>query len=120
MKEIISKFPKATAAAKDFYFKKLMMSFEEQNDVPEDFKEYAKEVGISDENFTMMMEAAPRQLFDLFDSHEIYVEIGVVDGEGGFRWRINGSDWSSKVYKTRMESEVDAVSKAYEMLNDKL
>lgn len=119
MKELLSKFPSATKAAKEFYFEKLMRSFEKNNNVPDDFKEYARQKGITDENFANLLDAAPGQSFDLFDSYNIYIEIGVVDGEGGFRWRINGGDWS-RSYSTRIEAEWPAVEEAYEKLENKL
>lgn len=119
MKELINAYPKATEVIKGFYLEKLLNSMKNNDGIPEDFKMFARQKGIDDQNLTTMMESAPRQMFDVFDAYELYVEIGVVDGEGGFRWRINGSDWSS-TYNLRFEAEVVATSKAYELLEKKL
>lgn len=116
MKELLEKYPKATEVIKSFYMEKLLASIKNNDSLPEDFKEFARQKGIDDDNVATMMEAAPRQLFDVFDANEIYIEIGL--GKN-FRWRIGETEWS-KHYEFRPDAEKDAVIKAYEMLNDKL
>lgn len=116
MKELLVKYPKTTALVKDFYMEKLLNSMKGNENLPEDFKEFAKLKGIDDENVIMMMEAAPRQMFDVFDAHEIYVEIGL---GRNFRWRIGENSWS-KDYEFRIGAEKDAIAQAYELLENKL
>lgn len=118
-RELMEAHPKATEAIKAYYMEKLLDNIKNSESLPEDFKEFARQKGIDDENVLIMMNASPRALFDIMDSMELYIEIGLVDGEGGFRWRLNGSDWSS-VYKTRLEAEQKAVVHAYKLLDDAL
>lgn len=118
-RELMNAHPKATAAAKAYYMEKLLDNIKNSESLPEDFKEFARQRGVDDENILVMMDASPRALFDIMDINQLYIEIGVVDGEGGFRWRINGGDWSSS-FRTRIEAEKEAITVAYKLLDDAL
>lgn len=105
-----------TEVVKDWFMSQMIGSFKDQS-VPQDFKDYMKAQGVSDDHIVMILEANPRILFDVFDNNELI--INVIHTGNGFSWDVADVK-SVKLYSSRKQAEIDAVTRAYEMLNDKL
>lgn len=105
-----------TEVVKDWFMSQMIGSFKDQS-VPQDFKDYMKAQGVSDDHIVMILEANPRILFDVFDNNELI--INVIHTGNGFIWDVADVK-SVKLYSSRKQAEIDAVTRAYEMLNDKL
>ena len=54
--------------------------------LPEDFKEYVRAQGVDNDKIAKILEASPRNLFDVFDNYGFYAEI--LYSEGGFHYTI--------------------------------
>ena len=64
--EILNDYPLATETARDWFLKKMIESFEQDN-APEDFKNQMLSRGVSDITLAIMFDQSPRNFFDLFD-----------------------------------------------------
>jgi hypothetical protein len=115
--ELLDEYPKAAIVIKQWYLDKMLESLRDE-DLPEDFKEHVRQQGITNENVSKMLEGMPRALFDVFDSHKIYIGT-ILDENNGFWWTIN--DIKSTVgYEYRKNCEIAAIKEAFKLLNDKL
>jgi hypothetical protein len=116
--ELLENYGKAASVVKDFYLGKFLDSMEGE-DLPDNFKEFAKEQGIDNDTVAKMIDAMPRALFDAFDAHEVY--IGVMPNElvGGMNFKYVVESKSGEG-ATRVEAEKKAIELAFQILNDKL
>ena len=113
--ELLQTYPKAAEEIKKIYLQDLVNSL---TDYPEEFKAAAMEMGISDDRIAALIEVSPRALFDVFDSHKIYIET-VIDTGAGFWWKI-GETQSPIGYEFRKNCDSAAINEAFKLLNDKL
>jgi hypothetical protein len=122
--EILNDYPLATEAVRDWFFKKMIKSLEEDN-VPEDFKENMKNRGIPDQTLAIMLDQSPRNFFDVLDENGIIVEILRAKGDSNmFYYMINGKSEISdmdplklKTFEGRITCERTAVIEAFKLLN---
>jgi hypothetical protein len=118
--ELLENYGKAASVVKDFYLAKFLDSMEDSENLPENFKEFAREQGIDNDTVAKMIEAMPRALFDVFDVNKVYVQITVDLENDCFRWSFDGGHVESNDYISRIECEKAAIEKAFEILNEKL
>jgi hypothetical protein len=114
--ELLKEHPKTSIVVKQWYLDKLLESMKDDN-LPEDFKKYAREAGIDDERIGAMIDSAPRGLFDVFDGQKVYVDISCLNDK--FLWGIN-NDMNNAVYNTRKDAESAAIVQAFKLLEEKL
>ena len=120
--ELLEKYDKAAAVVKQFYLAHMLESLNDDN-LPENFKDFVREQGMSNEDVAIMINASPRTLFDVFDKHNIYIITLVSAVDGYFRWEISTDkeNWDTSEYlNNRKEAELAGVIKAFEILNEKL
>jgi hypothetical protein len=122
--ELLETYGKAAAVVKDYYLDKFLESMVTEN-VPENFKDFAKDQGIDNDTIAKMIDAMPRALFDVFDAHELHIEILVMysDRPSIFTYTVVEGDLVNTEptkYNSRIEAEKVAVEKAFEILNNKL
>jgi len=120
--ELLETYPKAAVKVREWFLEKMLDSLKQTDDtVPEDFKEFVRQQGIDNERVAKILGANPRTLFDVFDENQLYIKIDVFTGENiKFNWSINSEEGGTSFYGSRKEAETDAVSKAFQMLNDRL
>jgi len=112
--EILNDYPLATETVRDWFLKKMIESFEQDNS-PEDFKKHMLSRGIPDITLSIMLDQSPRNFFDVLDDNNIIVEI-LHMGQKIFRFSVNGKDDEAR-YEGRIPCERAAVVKALELLN---
>jgi hypothetical protein len=118
--ELLETYPKAAEIIKQFFVNQLVDSLNDA-DLPEDFKEFAREQEIGNERVGTLIDNQPRGLFDVFDANSVYIEITVIIGEKVFFiYHINGVVNNTPPYYVRKEAEASAIEKAFQILNDKL
>jgi hypothetical protein len=119
MIELLKENPKAAQVMKDYY---IDLMIESSQDLPSHFREFLQERGLEMSNIADMMEAAPRNLFDVFDEHGIIIEIGFMPElpmTGQFTYRVNEEIGGTTSVK-RKDVEKYAVEMAIEMLEEQL
>ena len=120
MMDVLKKYPKAAEVVRTYYLEVMLESLNTE-ELPENFKDYVREKGLSNEDIAKMLDAAPRGLFDAFDANGIFIEISVSNTD--FSYKIYPRDakfldvtW----YKTRKEAEKVATIDAFKVLEDAL
>ena len=120
--ELLETYGKAATVVKSYYLEKFLESMN-TTDVPENFKEFAKDKGIDNDTVAKMIELAPRTLFDVFDKYGILIHITIMDDGKEVIFSHHISKAVNSVYapcSTRIEAERNAVEEAFEILNEKL
>lgn len=114
--ELLKNHPKAAPVIKEWYLERLLEKLKDDT-LPEDFKKYAREAGINDDQIAAMIDVSPRGLFDAFDDKEIFISVEAFSKE--FRWSINKSEKSS-LHNSRKSAESEAIIQAFKLLEEKL
>jgi hypothetical protein len=104
------------------YYLEIMLESLKNEGLPEDFKESIREEGIDNSNVAAILDGNPRNLFDFFDSHNMYINVTSFS-DGSFSYSITSdiaTSGSSEVYKTRKEADKIAVETAIKQLESTL
>ena len=120
--ELLEKYPKAAEVIVKYYSDIFAKSIE-NTDVPEEFKEFARQQQIDDQYVADFIDNNPRGAFDVFDAHKIYITTTVSPVDGYFLWHIQTDKETFdeiEYLDNRKVAEVAAVEKAFEILNEKL
>ena len=119
--ELFEKYPEAAEVIIQYYADEFLRAIE-NTDVPDEFREFAKQQRIDDQYVGDFIDNNPRGTFDVFDANDIFISIKY--GLDGFTWSNMQSDASELkdtiVYLFRKEAEAAAIEKAFEILNEKL
>jgi hypothetical protein len=121
-KEILDANPKSASLIHDYYLNRMLDALEDDT-LPPEFKEFAREKGLPFENIVAILEVNPRQLFDVFDDREIHINVTRYKASDGKIYSIldnNSTVKSDRVFDTRKEAELEGVKLAIEMLEEKL
>ena len=119
--ELLQKNPESSKLICKYYLEIMLESLKDDN-LPEDFKDHVREQGIDNDNISAIIDGNPRNLFDFFDSHNIYISINSFSN-GSFSYSIVsdiGTSGTSEVYKTRKEADRNAVEIAINQLESSL
>jgi len=121
--ELLETYSKAGAVIKRHYLEFMLESLNDDN-LPDNFKDFVREQGIDNDKIAAIIDSAPRGLFDVFDNHGVYIEILLDYKESViFTYTVRNLDvmyTEPFKYNTRKESELAAVTEAFKILNDKL
>jgi transcription initiation factor TFIIIB Brf1 subunit/transcription initiation factor TFIIB len=118
--ELLSKYPLAGKVVKDWFLEKMIESMNTDS-VPEDFKQAMLAEGISDDRLGTVIDAQPRALFDVFDQHEMSINIiRTPSSVEEWDWEIMQTSVENSICKSRKEAEVFAIQAAFKALEDKL
>ena len=118
MIEILKENPKAAAVMKDYY---IDLMIESSKDLPDHFREFLEDRGLDMSNIAAMMEAAPRNLFDVFDEQGIFINVSTTNGGKSFQCDVSQDlKGESQGANTRKEADLKGVILAIEMLEKKL
>lgn len=116
--ELLEKYPLTTEVVRDWFIRKMVESVNEDNDVPEDFKNFMIEQGVPNDRLCIFIDANPRSLFDVFDENDVVIETSLYPNSE-FTIKI-GNQATTNSWKTRKEAEAFAVEAAFEILEKKL
>jgi hypothetical protein len=121
--ELLETYPKAAVAIKEFYYGKMIESLQEDNEIPQEFKDMVKAQQFDSEYIATFIDTNPRFLFDIFDSNNINIVIHVYTEEPptefAFSIPQDNLDYD-QLYPTRKEAEAAAIEEAFKILNEQL
>ena len=118
--ELLNKHPLAAKVVKD-WFLEMMMESMNTDSVPEEFKQAILEEGISDDRISTVIDVQPRTLFDVFDQHELSINIiRTPNRTEEWEWEIMQASVENSICKSRKEAEVFAIKAAFKELETKL
>ena len=115
--ELLENHPYAAVVVRAWFLERMIESLEDEN-VPDDFKNFMREQGIDNDKLGVMIDANPRMLFDVFDENDVIIIIKYHDNFG-FTWAVEEADDQS-FYKTRKEAELSSIEIAFDVLENKL
>jgi polyribonucleotide nucleotidyltransferase len=118
MLELLQKYPEAGKVVKDHFLSKMLDSLNDDN-IPDDFKEHVRNMGIEDEKIARMVGNAPRSMFDVFDENDLFINVTFDHTDRMFRWSVDGQ-MDSQTYIFRKAAEQEAVAEAFKLLNERL
>ncbi len=101
------------------YYLDLMINSLDESSLPENFKEFMREQGIDDQKVADMMQASPRNLFDVLDENGFVISINWDMAFNKYTYHINDGKYKIH-YDTRKDAEQTAVTYAINQLQDKL
>ena len=116
--ELLEKYPLTTEVVRDWFIRKMVESVNEDNDVPEDFKNFMIEQGVPNDRLCIFIDANPRSLFDVFDENDVVIETSLYPNSE-FTIKI-GNQATTNSWKTRKEAESFAIEVAFEILEETL
>lgn len=115
--ELLEKHPHSGEVIRAWFLKQMFESFNDQ-DVPDEFKDFMREQGVENDKVGKMIDINPRMLFDVFDENDLFIEIFMYP-DVTFTCKI-GNEATTKSWKTRKEAELFAIEAAFEMLENQL
>jgi len=113
---MIENYKIALEVVRDWFIGKMEESFNNQ-EVPDNFKQFMREQGVPIDTLVKLIEINPRSLFDVFDDNDVIINI--IHNKGLWTWDVNtvkGVDY----YSSRKLAETRAVERAFQILDDKL
>ena len=119
--ELLEQNPETAKLICSYYLEVMLESLNDDS-LPEDFKDHVRSQGMDNNNIAAILDGNPRNLFDFFDNHNIYISINSFS-DGSFSYSISsdiGTSGTSKVYKTRKEADKEAVEAAIKQLESTL
>lgn len=118
MIEVLKEHPKTATLLHDYY---INLMIESSKDLPSHFREFVEEQGLEMSNIAAMMEAAPRNLFDVFDEQGIFINISTTNNGKSFQCDVSQDlKGESQGANTRKEADLKGVILAIKMLENKL
>ena len=118
--DLLETYPKAATVIKEFYYEKMINSLQEDNDIPQEFKDMVKAHQFDSEYIATFIDNNPRFLFDIFDANDVYIQITVDLENNCFRYSFDGGQVESNDFLTRIAAETRSIEAAFEILNEKL
>ena len=116
--KLIQSHPLATEVVYEWFLEKVLESFTDEDET----ERYKQIMSIErDEQLSKLIADQPRLLFDVFDNHQIYIEIQLgMNHPITWFYGINRNMATNDVFGTRKQAELEAVSVAFNMLEVKL
>ena len=114
---LLEKYPVSAELIKAWFLEKMIESFKDEN-VPSEFKDFMREQGIDNDKVGTLIDVNPRNLFDVFDEHDIVIETLLYPSKEFTV--IIGRQATTNSWKTRKEAELFAIEAAFEILENKL
>lgn len=115
--ELLEQNPETAKLICSYYLEVMLQSLN-TDDLPEDFKDHVRAQSMDNRNIGTIIDGNPRNLFDFFDSHNMYINVTSFS-DGSFSYSITSdiaTSGSSDVYKTRKEADKIAVENAIKQL----
>jgi len=115
--ELLNANPKTAEVIRAWFMEKMIESIKTAQDVPEEFKDYMRQQGIDNEKLSIMIDAQPRSLFEVFDAQGIIINVFYVVGK--FHAQISDNDAETEA-TTRRDAEAGIIEHAFRILEEKL
>jgi hypothetical protein len=115
--ELLEKHPRSGEVIRAWFLKQMFESFNDE-DVPDEFKDFMREQGVENDKVGKMIDINPRMLLDVFDDNDIVIETSLYPN-GEFTIKI-GNQATTNSWKTRKEAELFAIDAAFDILENKL
>ena len=109
--ELLEQNPESAKLICSYYLEVMLESLNDES-LPEEFKDHVRAQAMDNNNIAAILDGNPRNLFDFFDSHGMYINVTTFPDTLLFTYSIMteiATSGSSEVYKTRKEADRNAV-----------
>ena len=120
--ELLEQNPESAKLICSYYLEVMLESLNDES-LPEEFKNHVREQAMDNNNIAAILDSNPRNLFDFFDNHNMYINVTTFPDTLFFTYSIMtemATNGSSNVYKTRKEADGNAVETAIKQLESSL
>ena len=125
--DLLESHPASTEIIRAWFMERMIESLQDEN-VPDEFKNFMREQGIQNDKLATMIDANPRMLFDVFDENGIIIYFMIFSSPEGVKFsgaiHIGHDEVKpnpiGKQCNTRKEAELFAIEAAFEILETKL
>lgn len=118
--ELLEQHPKSGKLICSYYLEIMIESLKDEG-LPEDFKESIREEGIDNRNVGAIVDGNPRNLFDFFDEHGIFINISTTNNGKSYQCDVSRDlKGQSQGANTRKEADLKGVILAIKMLEEEL
>jgi hypothetical protein len=118
--ELLEQNPNTAKLICSYYLEMMIESLKHEG-LPEDFKESIREEGIDNSNVGAILDGNPRNLFDFFDKHGIFINISTTNNGKSYQCDVSRDlKGQSQGANTRKEADLKGVILAIEMLEEEL
>lgn len=114
-RELLENHPEVAKTVTSWYVDRFLATINDEN-LPENFKQFAREAGMDADKIAALIDSGPRGLFDFFDEKNMKMGI-VVDEQGGFWWTL-GTEKSTIGYEHRKNAETAAIVNAFKLMEE--
>jgi hypothetical protein len=121
--DLLEKYTASAVVIRAWFLEKMIESLKTA-DVPEEFKNMMRETGIDNDKLSVMIDANPRMLQDVFDDNNVIIQIiPIKEDKVKYLSRVNQFETPydfTRPYFSRKEAESFAIEAAFEILENKL
>lgn len=118
IKELLNNNPLSKELIRQWFFKELTESINDDIEVPQDFRDAMISEGISDKLLKTHIENNPHCLFEIFDNKELFID--VYRKKMQFTFDINSKQIENKYFMFRKDAELHAIEQTIILLENKL
>jgi len=120
--ELLEQNPESAKLICSYYLEVMLQSLNDES-LPEDFKDHVRAQAMDNRNIAAILDGNPRNLFDFFDHHNMYINVTTFPDTLFFTYSIMNeiaTSGSNNVYRTRKEAESGAIEQAIKQLETRL
>ena len=114
---LLDEYPKTATVIKQWLLDRMLEELKDDK-LPENFKEMVRKEGITDDKVVGILEKSPRSMFDIFDSHKVFITVYPVR-EQSYGAKVNNVDYQDR-FSERIHADGFAVFEAFKILEAKL
>lgn len=118
--ELLEQNPESAKLICNYYLEVMLESLNDDS-LPEDFKDHVRSQGMDNNNIAAILDGNPRNLFDFFDEHGIFINISTTNNGKSYQCDVSRDlKGQSQGANTRKEADLKGVILAIKMLEEEL
>jgi hypothetical protein len=118
--ELLEQNPETAKLICSYYLEVMLESLNDES-LPEDFKDHVRAQAMDNRNIAAILDGNPRNLFDFFDEHGIFINISTTNNGKSYQCDVSRDlKGQSQGANTRKEADLKGVILAIEMLEEEL
>ena len=118
--ELLEQNPETAKLICSYYLEVMLESLNDES-LPEDFKDHVRAQAMDNRNIAAILDGNPRNLFDFFDEHGIFINISTTNNGKSYQCDVSRDlKGQSQGANTRKEADLKGVILAIKMLEEEL
>ena len=118
--ELLEQNPETAKLICSYYLEVMLESLNDES-LPEEFKDHVRAQAMDNNNIAAILDGNPRNLFDFFDEHGIFINISTTNNGKSYQCDVSRDlKGQSQGANTRKEADLKSVILAIKMLEEEL